>query len=64
LAVRARFQETQSRCGHPLCDPTVSLLTAFQFSVGQLLRFLLRFKTRYLARSATWIDYLLFSGQT
>lgn len=41
-------------------DPTVSLLTAFQFSVGQLLRFLLRFKTRYLARSATWIDYLLF----
>jgi hypothetical protein len=41
-------------------DPTVSLLTAFQFSAGQLLRFLLRFKTRYLARTATWIDYIAF----
>jgi hypothetical protein len=41
-------------------DPTVSLLTAFQFSVGQLLRFVLRFKTRYLARTATWIDYMFF----
>jgi hypothetical protein len=41
-------------------DPTVSLLTAFQFSVGQLLRFLLRFRTRYLVRAATWIDYIVF----
>jgi hypothetical protein len=41
-------------------DPTVSLLTAVQFSLGQLLRFLLRFRMRYLVRTVAWIDYMLF----
>ena len=41
-------------------DHTVSALTAFQYSIGQLLRFMIRFKTVYLSRAFTWIDYVIF----
>lgn len=41
-------------------DHTVSQLTAFQYSIGQFLRFLIRLKTRYLWKSFAWIDYLVF----
>ncbi len=41
-------------------DHTVSLRTAFIYSLGQLAAFMVRFKARYLRRAFTWIDYLLF----
>ena len=41
-------------------DHTVSLRTAFLYSLGQLAAFLVRFKARYLRRAFTWIDYLAF----
>jgi hypothetical protein len=41
-------------------DHTVSLRTAFQYSIGQLLRFVLQPRTRAFRRAFTWIDYLLF----
>jgi hypothetical protein len=41
-------------------DHTVSVLTAFQSSIGQLLRFMTRFKMRYLWKTFAWIDYLVF----
>jgi hypothetical protein len=43
-------------------DHTVSLRTAFQFSIGQLLRFILLFRTRSLRKIFTWVDYELFFG--
>ena len=41
-------------------DHTVSLRTAFQFSIGQLLRFVFLFRARSLRKIFTWIDYKLF----
>jgi hypothetical protein len=41
-------------------DHTLSLRTAFEYSIGQLLRFVLQFKTRALRKAFTWIDYLFF----
>jgi hypothetical protein len=41
-------------------DHTVSLRTAFQYSIGQLLRFVLLFRARSLRKTLTWIDYILF----
>jgi len=41
-------------------DHTVSLRTAFQFSIGQLLRFVLLFRARSLWKIFTWIDYKVF----
>jgi hypothetical protein len=41
-------------------DHTVSLRTAFQFSIGQLLRFFLLFRVRSLRKIFTWIDYEVF----
>ena len=41
-------------------DHTVSLLTAFQYSVGQLLRFAALFRASALPKAFTWIDYLAF----
>jgi hypothetical protein len=41
-------------------DHTVSALTTFQYSIGQFLRFMVRFKTVYLVRAFAWIDYLSF----
>ncbi len=41
-------------------DHTVSALTAFQYSIGQFFRFIVRFKTRYLWKAFAWIDYLVF----
>ena len=41
-------------------DHTVSLRTAFLYSLGQLAASIVRFKARYLHRAFTWIDYLLF----
>ncbi len=43
-------------------DHTVTVLSALQYSIGQLARFLLRFDLRYLRRAFAWIDYLLFFG--
>ena len=47
-------------------DHTVSFRTAVQYSIGQLLRFLLLFRARSLRRIFTWLDYKLFfrSGRT
>jgi hypothetical protein len=41
-------------------DHTVTVLSAFQYSIGQFARFALRFDTRYLRRSFVWLDYLYF----
>ena len=41
-------------------DHTVSLRTAFEYSIGQLMRFVLQFRTRALRKIFTWIDYLFF----
>jgi hypothetical protein len=41
-------------------DHTVSLRTAFEYSIGQLIRFVLQFRTRALWKSFTWIDYIFF----
>lgn len=41
-------------------DHTVSLRTTLLYSLGQLVRFIVRFKGHYLRRACTWIDYLLF----
>jgi hypothetical protein len=41
-------------------DHTVSLRTAFEYSIGQLLRFVLQFRIRALRKAFTWINYLLF----
>jgi Methyltransferase FkbM domain len=41
-------------------DHTVSLSTAFLFSIGQLLRFILLFRTGALRKTFTWLDYKLF----
>jgi hypothetical protein len=41
-------------------DHTVSLLTAFQYSFGQLGRFFVQRKAIALRRAFRWIDYLLF----
>jgi hypothetical protein len=41
-------------------DHTVSLRTAFEYSIGQLLRFVLQFRTRAFRKIFTWIDYLFF----
>lgn len=41
-------------------DHTVSLLTAFQYSFGQLLRFVVQRKASALPKAFRWIDYLRF----
>ncbi len=41
-------------------DHTVSLRTALQFSIGQLLQFVFLFRARSLRKIFTWIDYKLF----
>jgi hypothetical protein len=41
-------------------DHTVSLLTAFQYSFGQLLRFVVQRRADALRKAFRWIDYLLF----
>ena len=41
-------------------DHTVSLRTAFEYSIGQLMRFVLQFRTRALRKIFTWIDYIFF----
>ncbi|SRR5258706_8250004 len=41
-------------------DHTVSLRTVFQYSIGQLLRFVLLFRASSLPKAFTWIDYILF----
>jgi hypothetical protein len=43
-------------------DHTVSRRTALQFSIGQLLRFILLFRRRSLRKIFTWIDYNRFFG--
>ena len=41
-------------------DHTVSLRTAFQYSMSQLLRFVAQFRASALRKSFTWIDYIVF----
>ena len=41
-------------------DHTVSLRTAFQFSIGRLLRLVLLFRASPLRKIFTWIDYEIF----
>ena len=41
-------------------DHTVSLRTAFQYSIDQLLRFFVQFRPRSLWNALTWIDYIAF----
>jgi len=41
-------------------DHTVSLRTAFQYSIDQLLRFFVQFRPRSLWNAFTWIDYIAF----
>jgi len=54
------FKERNPAAAIHCYDHTVSALTAFQYSIGQFLRFMIRFKTVYLSRAFTWIDYLIF----
>src|ERR1700753_665250 len=41
-------------------DHTVSLRTAVEYSIGQLLRLILQFRTSAFRKMFTWIDYLFF----
>jgi hypothetical protein len=41
-------------------DHTVSALTTVPYSFGQLARFVVRRKTRYLRKTLAWLDYLAF----
>jgi hypothetical protein len=41
-------------------DHTISLLTAFHYSIGQLLRFFVQFKLSALQKAFTWLDYIAF----
>jgi hypothetical protein len=41
-------------------DHTISLRTAFEYSIGQLLRFVLQFRASALRKAFTWIDYIFF----
>lgn len=41
-------------------DHTVSLATAFEYSVRQLVRTLVQFRPRSLRKVFTWIDYIVF----
>jgi hypothetical protein len=41
-------------------DHTVSLITAFQYSISQLLLFFVRSAPRSLAKAFRWIDYIVF----
>jgi hypothetical protein len=41
-------------------DHTVSLSSAFEYSIGQLPRFFMRSMSRALVRAFTWIDYIVF----
>jgi hypothetical protein len=41
-------------------DHTVSLLTTVPYSFGQLIRFIVRRKARYLRKVGAWLDYLSF----
>jgi hypothetical protein len=41
-------------------DHTVSLRTTFEYSIGQLLRFVLQFRASALRKAFTWIDYIVF----
>jgi hypothetical protein len=41
-------------------DHTVSVGTAFQYSIGQLLRFFLKLRASYFRKIFTWIDYRIF----
>lgn len=54
------FKHRNPRATVHCYDHTVSLRTAFLYSLGQLAAFIVRFKASYLRRAFTWIDYLLF----
>ncbi|MGA7805026.1 hypothetical protein [Bradyrhizobium sp.] len=54
------FRRLNSRAVIHCYDHTVSALTAFEYSLGQLGRFLVRFQPRYLRGAFTCLDYLLF----
>jgi hypothetical protein len=41
-------------------DHTVDLRTAFEYSIGQLLRFVLQLRTPALRKAFSWIDYIVF----
>jgi hypothetical protein len=41
-------------------DHTVSLRTAFEYSIGQLPRFVVQRKASALRKTLTWVDYILF----
>lgn len=41
-------------------DHTISLRTAFEYSIGQLLRFVLQFRGSAFRNAFTWIDYIFF----
>jgi hypothetical protein len=54
------FKKQNSGANIHCYDHTVSLRTAFEYSVGQLLRFVLQFRSGALRKAFTWIDYELF----
>lgn len=54
------FKQRNQRAIVHCYDHTVTMLSAFQYSIGQFARYLLRFKPRYLRQSFAWLDYLLF----
>ena len=54
------FKTYNSRAIVHCYDHTVSLWTAFLYSIGQLLRFVVQFRRRALRRAFTWIDYIVF----
>jgi hypothetical protein len=54
------FKEHNANAVVHCYDHTVSLQTAFEYSIGQLLRFVLQLKTSALRKAFTWIDYIYF----
>jgi hypothetical protein len=54
------FKKRNPKAAIHCYDHTVSVLTAFQYSIGQFLRFMIRLKRAYLWKAFSWIDYLIF----
>jgi hypothetical protein len=54
------FKKRNARAIIHCYDHTVTMLSAVEYSIGQLLRFLVRFKPRSLRRAFAWLDYVRF----
>jgi hypothetical protein len=54
------FKQHNSKAVLHCYDHTVSVRTAFTYSIGQVLRFVLKFRPAALRKALTWADYMSF----